>query len=350
MAYYTRPASNAADLAWTGLSAYTRPSSSGADLSLVQGSTYNVVTFGVVTNFGTPAACWDQFSDATGFMPTQFGTPTALLSQPVTGFSTTQFGTPAGYKLQRAQGFAPAQFGSPYLHPPHVAPWPISTQFGTPAAQQYWEVPSLGAVSEFGTPTTPTNRTATASGLAPVRLGRPMATQRTTSGLGIICRPVGFTTAAPGAPVARWAQYGTALPTAPDVHFGAPGSSTVHHTDSIPPARLGEPTSRRTQRATGFGLAVLGVPAATLTQHATGTAPKARFGAPKTVRSNWYEVRGFCPFRAGTPRGYQRNNHWASGFGGVQLGSPSAREARRVSSTPPACRLGVPLLRRNTQC
>src|SRR5574343_573561 len=205
---YTRPASDAANLAWTGLSAYTRQASDAANLSFVQATTHPVVSLGVVSKFGTPVAIWDQFCDVSGFAPVQFGTPTHRRTQPVSGFAPVQFGTPAGYKLQRVQGFAPVQFGTPFLYPMHVAPWPVSTQFGTPSARQYWNVPSLGVITKFGTPTTPTNRTCNVSGFAPVQFGTPLAIRHRPPNMDIICRVEGFKPVRFGTPAAHWDQSG----------------------------------------------------------------------------------------------------------------------------------------------
>ena len=317
----------------------------------IAGSTFAVDSLGVVSKFGTPLAIWDQFGDVSGFASAQFGTPTNRRTQPATGFAPVQFGTPAGYKLQRAQGFAPAQFGVPYLHPSHVAPWPISTQFGTLSAQQYWRGPSLGAISKFGTPTTPTNRSGNASGFAPVQFGAPLAVRHRPPNTNIICLARGFEPALFGNPVARWDQAAQVQAIAPDVQFGAPWSFTTHHAEGMAPAvQFGAPATRTTHRVSGFKPVAFGMAGAILTQHATGTAPKARFGAPKTVRSNWYEARGFCPFRAGTPHGYQRNNHHVDGFIPIQFGTPAAFHTHRCTSIPPIARLGRPLLKRITQC
>ena len=319
----------------------------------IVGSTYGAESLGVITGFGAPVAIWDQFGDASGFAPTQFGTPTNRRTQPAEGFSSTQLGTPAGYKLQRAQGFAPVLFGTPYLHPSHVAPWPVSTQFGTPAAQQYWKVPSLGAVSKFGTPTTPTNRTGEVSGFAPVRFGKPLAIRHRPPNTDIICRVEGegFNPVRFGTPSARWSQSGQATSIAPTVQFGAPRAFTTHHVEGMAPSvQFGAPSTRTTHRASWFRPVAFGLAGAILTQRAAGLAPKARFGTPKTIRSNWYEVRGFCPVRFGTPRGFQRNNFWADGFKPPQFGTPAAIQTHRVTSIPPVARLGKPMLKRTTQC
>jgi len=311
----------------------------------------NAESLGVITRFGSHTGIWNQFGNASGFSTVQVGSPTHRRTQPAEGFTSTQFGTPTGYKTQRASGFAPVQFGVPYLHPSHVAPWPISTQFGTPAAQQYWKVPSLGAVSKFGTPTTPTDRTGNASGFAPVQFGNPVAIRHWPPNTDILCLARGFKLALFGKPVAQWDQAAQAQAIAPTVQFCAPRAFTTHHAESLAPSvQLGAPSTRTTHRVSGFKPVAFGLAGAILTQHATGLAPKARFGTPKTIRSNWYEVRGFCPFRSGTPRGYQRNNRRADGFSPVQFGTPAAFHTHRCTSIPPIARLGRPLLKRITQC
>ncbi len=317
----------------------------------IVGSTYAAESLGVVSKFGSHVGIWDQVGDVSGFAPVQFGVPTNRRAQPATGFAPTQFGEPAGYKLQRASGFAPVQFGVPYLHPSHVAPWPISTLFGTPAAQQYWRAPSLGSVSKFGTPTTPTDRTGNASGFAPVQFGNPVAIRHWPPNTDILCLARGFKPALFGKPAAQWDQAAQAQAVAPTVRFGAPRTFTTHHAEGTAPSvQFGAPATRTTHRASGFRPAVFGLARAILTQRATGLAPKARFGTPKTIRSNWYEVRGFCPFRSGTPRGYQRNNRRADGFSPVQFGAPAAYQTHRVTSIPPITRFGKPMLKRTTQC
>lgn len=349
---YTRPASDVANLAWTGLSAYSRPASDAANLSFVQGATHPVVSLGAVSNFGSPAGVWNQFSDASGFAPAQFGAPTNRRTQQVTeGLALAQFGEPIGYKLQRASGFAPVQFGVPYLHPSHVAPWPVSTQIGGVGGNQFWRAPTMAVVARLGTPTTPTNRTGTASGFIAVQIGRPLAARYRPPNTDIICLAEGFKPTILGTPAAQWDQSGQVQAIAPTVQFCAPRAFTTHHAEGLAPSsQLGAPATRTTHRVSGFKPVALGLAGAILTQHATGTAPKARFGAPKTVRSNWYEVRGFCPFRAGTPRGYQRNNRRADGFSPVQFGMAAAFHAHRTTSVPPVARLGKPLLKRITQC
>lgn len=376
----------------------------------IAGSTYAVESLGVVSKFGTPTAIWDQFCDVSGFSPVQFGTQTHRRTQPVSGFAPVQFGTPAGYKLQRVQGFAPVQFGTQLLYPMHVAPWPVSTQFGTPSARQYWNVPSLGVITKFGTPTTPTNRTCNVSGFAPVQFGTPVVVRHRPPNMSIICMAEGFKPVHFGTPAAHWDKSGQVQAIAPTVQFGAPRAITAHHVDGLAPimrfgtptirmtlkvsglkstsfgsakailtqhgtgsapiihvglakaitthhvgsvaptTNLGAPMARTLHRVSGFKSVAFGWPGAVLTQRASGASPKVRFGTHKTVRPDWYEVRGFCPFRAGTPHGYQRNNRRADGFSPVQFGMAAAFHAHRTTSVPPVARLGKPLLKRNTQC
>lgn len=348
---YTRPASDAANLAWNGIAPYTRPAQDAANLSFIQGTTYPVVSLGVVSQFGTPNGAWDQFCDVSGFAPVQFGTPTHRRTQPVEGFAPVQFGTPAGHKLQRVEGFFPVQFGTPRLHPSHIAPWPVSTQFGTPTARQFWKVPTLGVITKFGTPTTPTNRTGEVSGFAPVRFGKPLAIRHSPPGTNIICRVEGFSLSLFGTPSARWGQTGAVSAIAPTVQFGTPRAILTGHVDSIAPTvQFGTPTVRTKHQVSGFRPVAFGLARAILTQRVTGMEPAVRFGTPKAIRSNWYEVRGFMPVRFGTPRGYQRNNHHVAGFMSAQFGTPAAYQTHRVISIPPITRFGKPMLKRTTQC
>ena len=317
----------------------------------VAGSTFNVDSLGVISNFGTPFAIWDQFVDVSGFAPTQFGTPTVKLTQPVTGFSTTQFGTPAGYKLQRAQGFLATQFGTPYLHPSHVAPWPVSTAFGSPSGRQCWKIQSMGQVAKFGTPTTPTDRTGVVSGFAPVVFGTPVAVRHRPANTAIICSASGFAPVRFGVPAGHWSQVGAVQAIAPTVQFGTPKATMAQRVTGMAPAvQFGTPFVRTTQRASGFNPVAFGLARAILTQRVIGADPKVKFGTPKAVRSDWYEVRGFCPARFGTPAAFQRNNYRVQGFAPAQFGTPSAYQTHRVTSIPPIARFGKPLLRRTTQC
>jgi len=268
----------------------------------------------------------------------------------------------------------------------------------------------MAVVARLGTPTTPTNRTGEASGFAVAKLGSPLAIRHLPPNTNIICMAEDFKPVHFGTPAANWDQSGQVQVVAPTVQFGAPRAITAHHVDGLAPimrfgtpiirttqralgvkstsfgsakailtqhgtgsapiihvglakaitthhvgsaaptAQFGAPTIRTTHRVSGFKPVQFGTPRAILTQHATGTAPKARFGTPKTIRSNWYEVRGFCPFRSGTPRGYQRNNRRADGFGPVQFGAPAAFHTHCCTSIPPIARLGRPLLKRNTTC
>ena len=117
-----------------------------------------------------------------------------------------------------------------------------------------------------------------------------------------------------------------------------------------PTVQFGTPTARTKHLVSGFRPVAFGLAGAILTQRVAGMAPAVRFGTPKAIRSNWYEVRGFMPVRFGTPRGYQRNNYHVEGFMPAQFGTPAAIQTHRVTSIPPITRFGKPMLKRTTQC
>lgn len=323
-----------------------------------------------VAAFSAPTAGLQSWiGELAGIAPTvQVPAPRSGFALPATGFTPILFGTGFGQNLQRPTGFqvgvvgdprifpyspppvASTQFGSARLFPFHVAPGVRAVVSSAVLGWQYWRVPQALPFGSIGTPTTPTNRAGGATGFAPARFGRPLATRRMPGGVGVICTPSGFAATGLGSPSARWTQYGAAQPIAPVVHAGTPAGSTVHHAADIAPVQTGVPAVRLVQRAAAVNLTTTGAIRAILTQRASGASPKVRFGAHKTIRPNWYEVRGFCPFRAGNPRGYQRNNYATSGFAAAQFGLAGAHEVHRVSPLPPTARPGAPLLKRNTQC
>lgn len=90
---YTRPTSTSADASWQGQSAYVRPAGASADASWYV-DLARVATGFSPTEFGTPFAPGDaQVAEAVGFLATAIGTPTLRFT--AQGFATTQFGTPA---------------------------------------------------------------------------------------------------------------------------------------------------------------------------------------------------------------------------------------------------------------
>ena len=364
---YTRPSASAADASWQGAAAYTRPAATEANATFLVGNTFQASGFSP-TQFGTPVSISDQFCDASGFIPTKFGAPTHGRTQQAGGLSTTQFGTPTGYKLQRAQGFCTTQFGTPYLHPSHVALWPVSTRFGSPAGRQFWRIPSMGQITRFGTPTTPTNRTCDATGFNRTQLGKPLAWRVLPPNTNQSCRAYGFKTTQIGSPVAHWSRsevadgfIGTQLgtPRAFTTHhtsgfagtqFGSTMLRPTHHASGFSAAQLGSPTLMTTHHAPGTRGTMIGVALAIMTQRASGLAPRTRFGIADTIRSDWYTAYGFLAAKFGYPTGYERNNHHASGFNPTEFGDPSMRQTHRVTHIAPTSRFGRPLLRRITQC
>lgn len=448
---YTRPSASAADATFTGAAAYTRPAASAADASFAPLNLYPAAGF-TSTTFGAPASSRAQ--PATGFMPTTFGTPainlnstrlvtslapgagfgapaaaylqtaaasgalttvagmpTHLRAQPATGFTTTQFGTSLGKKTQRPTGFTSAQFGTarlfPFhaagfkpttfgqarLFPFHVAPGLRKTTFGVLSGQQYWRAQTLLPTSRFGTPTTPTDRSAAVAGFSSSRLGAPFslrvaapnrsrtayawgftevrfgaarsaylqtpaaagftggafgsARAQTPAAMGASAH--GFTVVRFGAPHAGWLRTGGAAGFASGA-FGVPGGTPVLAAAGVGPGAFGAASAILTAHALGFRPGMFGTPVSARGMHATTFGPSARFGLPEPVRSNAYAHYGFCASRFGQPAGASRFNYLATGFAGSALGTPGFHQKHRVQPVWPSGRLGTPLLKRTTQC
>ena len=321
------------------------------------------------TVLGAPVAAYHQYDTATGFTSTQTPAPRGVRVQPATSIApTVAFGTAVGKNQQRPTGFTSTQFGAPRLFPYHavgfkpttfgqarlfpfhVSPGLRSTQFGTPAGTQHWDMVAWPPVTRFGTPTTPTNRTAQAAGFKPVRLGAPSAFRRLPPSLLQAERATGFRLTALGSPSAGWLQTALATGLAPGT-VGAPRGVMVQGAAGFASTVLGAPMARCAARAIGFRLATFGTPTAQFTQPATGPHWPARFGLPTSERSNTYPTYGInATGRFGQPTATCRHNRPATGFRLTAFGTPACYERHRVTHLAPGTQFGRALLKRTTQC
>lgn len=405
---YTAPAWNAVNFSWSGKAAYTPPAGNAVNISFAQSNLYPATGFTssafgapassraqpasgfAPTAFGTPAlnlnstrlvtglapgstfgapiAAYNQFAGAAGFVVGALGAPASGRAQPAAGFFPTQFGTTASLKTQRPTGFTSTQFGAPRLYPFHavgfkpttfgqaklfpfhVAPGLRSTQFGTPAGKQHWDMVAWPPVTRFGTPTTPTNRTALAAGFRPVHLGAPSVFKRLPPNLLQTGRATGFRLTALGSPSAGWLQTALAAGFAPGA-VGAPRGVMVQGAAGFASTVLGTPLARCTVRAVGFRGTTFGAPTARITLPATGSLWPARFGLPASERSNTYLVYGInVAGRFGQPTATCRHNRPATGFRLTAFGTPACYERHRVTHLAPGTQFGRALLKRTTQC
>lgn len=362
---YTLPSATAADLQFEG--AYTAPSSTAADLSFVSGNPAS--SLGPTALFGSPVAAYARTQAATGIAPTtQLPTPRGLKGLPVTGFCSTQFGTGTGTKQQRPTGFLAGvlgtprvfpyspppirstQFGTGRLFPYHVAPGIHSTQFGPINGWQHWDEVWNPPATKFGTPTTPTNRTAQAAGFQSTRYGQPSKVSHKQDGESWLCIASGFDPVRISSPVATWPQSGSVSGIAAG-HLGTPKGARGQRATGIHSTVIGAPTVKTMLKAYGFASSHLGLAVAVMTQRAAGARFSQRFGIPESDIGNTHKVYGInASGRIGNPSGFSRFNYLVTGFRPVAIGSASCHESHRVSHVTPICRLGTPTLKRNTQC
>ena len=367
---YTAPSGNAVDFVGDGVS-YTAPAGNAVDFTLlvdhVATSLGTVTQFGTpllvinvvsdaasvspATQFGTPSYVGPQFADATGFSTAQLGSPIALLTQSTTGVvPSTQFGTPAN--IPNAVGFCSTLFGSPKtnlgLLASSVSP---SAMFSTPFAWQHWRAFGVGRVAKFGTPQTAHNRTETVSGFVPTRLGTPRVLVEVSPNSPQYVHADGAMLTTFG----EAAFYGSFIGMASGFYatqYSTPKVSVPRQALSLGTvSQFGSPTPAMGASATGFARTLFGTATCRNTQQATHTYRQARFGTPKSTRSNAYETYGFSRTWFGHPSGAARFNHTAIGIHNTQLGSPAAiNRAYRMISIAPVSVVGKPLLLRTPLC
>lgn len=366
---YTRPSSTAADLSWSGLSAYSRPAASASDIAFAPPALFPVTSVGAVTNLGTPNAAYARTQSATGIAPTtQLPAPRGLKGLPVTGFCSTAFGTGTGTKQQRPTGFQSTivgdprifpyspppinstQFGTGRLFPYHVAPGINGTQFGALAGWQHWDVEWAPPKTRFGTPFITFNQTRIASGFASGNFGTPLGMRVLPPNTGRICIAQPVPPGHIGTPRLAFLQVGTATGIQGG-SFGAATASVTSFASSVSSVLIGTPTSSMATHAQGFRSGNIGAPSELMTQQATSLYLAPRWGQAESDRSNTYKAVGiYVGSRIGRPTGEQRVNRTASGFTGGAIGLPTCRQRHWVTSMAPSCRIGTPLLRRNTIC
>lgn len=320
--------------------------------------------------FSAPTAGLGRWiGELAGIAPTtQVPTPRGLLGLPVTGFQPTQFGLAFGQNLQRPTGFRTGtvgdprifpyspppinstQFGHGRLFPYHVAPGIHSTGFGAAVGWQYWDVEWSTPGTRLGTPSTPTDRTAEASGFAVGFVGSPSKIGRNPPTGSRICIAAGRLTTKTGLPRATWPLLSGATGFSTS-STGTPTGRISQRAAWIWTTGVGDVSACLSQRATGFVSLGIGFSAAVMTQRTTGSMFRQRFGLPESDRSNTYKAYGVnASGRIGRPTGACRFNYSSAGFSAGYVGNPACFERHRVRSAPPGAGFGRPLLRRNTQC
>ena len=320
-------------------------------------------------SFGTPIAAYARTQEATGFLSGAVGDPRYVWRVDATSIApTTTFGDPrifpyAAVGFQNGATFGTArlfpyhavpinstQFGTGRLFPYHVAPGIHSTQFGSINGWQHWDEVWNPPATRFGTPTTPTNRTAQADGFQSTRYGQPGKVSHKPDGQSWLCIASGFDLVRIGSPVATRPQFGSVSGIAA-VHLGTPKGTRGQRATGIHSTVIGAPTVKTLLKASGFASGHLGLAVAMLTQRADGAQFVQRFGLPESDIGNTHKVYGInASGRIGNPTGFSRFNYRVTGFRPVSIGSASCHESHRAIHVEPTCRLGTPILKRNTQC
>src|SRR5574343_332067 len=325
-----------------------------------------------VTNFDAPTeGLKGWLGEISARQPTtSIPTPGQRRSQPVPGTLVSSFGTGFGANYQRPTGFTTTEFGParifPYSPPPvvsalfgsarlfpfHVAPGIRAVVSDLIFGQQYWTVPWAAPRSVFGVPTTPTNRSAAASGTAAAVFGIPFSSMVASGGDGVIWSAGGRKATKLGLPSAQWRQAGTATPIS-SVHHGqahrahmAYWVSSVLADVAVGTARVG---SGRHQ-ITGSKSVHAGWPLAIMTLHASALQPKYKTGAPKALRPGASIVYGFTSSWFGHPTGHLRRNYRPTSCHSTTIGQPDCRQRHWVTQIAPGTKLPAPLLKRITQC
>lgn len=360
---YTPPASNAADFTFSGV-AYSSPPADGANFTWDVLAVTKTATGFLATQFGSPTSAYWQIQTATGIVHTNFGTPSNGRTQASTGATpSTTFGTPKSARAGTASGFQSfnsgtatskidwqvTQFGTPRLFPFHVAPGYVITQFGTPYATSIKRVTSLGIVTNFGTPTSPTNRTFIAKGASTTQFGYPWGIFYQPPNLTQTQQAYGWTQTQFGTPHAAPEQFGTATGFMSGA-FGTPTARRGQQATGFTSTVFGTPKLSMAAHHAGFKVTQFGTPRARRTQHATSIQSTLRWGTPLAVRSNTYLATGTCSTRFGHPTCFSRFNKHATGFSSTTFGTPTMRQTHLVTMIPPGTVFGAPLLKRVLQC
>ena len=320
--------------------------------------------------FSAPTAGLGRWiGELAGIAPTtQVPTPKSGIVQPATGFTPTLFGTGFGQNLQRPTGFQSTavgdprifpyspppinstQFGTGRLFPYHVAPGINGTHFGTLAGRQHWDVEWAPPKTRFGTPFITFNQTRIASGFTSGNFGTPLGMRVLPPNTGRICIAGGFYPVRIGSPSATWPLYGAASGIAAG-HLGVPNGVRGQRASGINSTAVGVPAVKTMHKASGFASGQLGLAVEVMTQRAAGSQFVQRFGLPESDRGHSFKVYGInASGRIGSPTGFSRFNYRVTGFRPSAIGSATCHESHRVIHIMPMCRIGNPILKRNTQC
>lgn len=261
----------------------------------------------------TTSAFPEPGNNASGFKPTQFGTPKLALRQPASGLLATGFGSPTLRNRQHATGLAPTHFGTP-ARPHTVTVYPsgfLASGFGQAVAFAF-NPPVL-------------TRIVRSLGFRPTRFGIPTVHRELTTSAG------GWLGTNFGAPEARFAD-----------RVLAQGLDAR--------AQFGTPVLQNRQRASGFKPTQLGAPALTMRFAVTALAPATRFGTPARTHPKAHCAYGWNAVRIGRPRLKTGTACQAGGFSAINFGVPAVKLPNRASSIPPATFFGTPQLQRNPRC
>jgi hypothetical protein len=285
--------------------------------------------FSAIT-FGTPVCP----TLVKGFSAITFGTPTTPI-HPVTGFSAIHFGTPvaAATVTVVATGFKPIAFG-------------------TPTQRRPVQVTSLGRITRFGTPWTPTYRAGAVEGWSAITFGNPVGLPYNPAVLDRYVRPIQFRAIRFGTPTYAGSFTGAVTGHA-CTSFGTPAAIERARCDVTgldAHAQFGTPAGRQIQRLTGFRATAFGTPIAARRQQVTGLASRTRFGTPTYTRSGAHHVYGWRGIRFGHPKTFTGSACRVLGFSSTQFGMPSATSAHRVTGLASGTRFGTPQAMRNPRC
>lgn len=275
-----------------GLHALSEAPPGTAGVAEGSGPAYSVASIGQVTQFGVPAAVWDQLAAVSGFTPVLFGTPTG---------------------------------------------------------HQHWNVVWGTPATRFGTPSTPTDRAQDVSGLRTGGFGTPLGIRRNLPNTERRGSVTGAMATRFGTPRAGWLQTGQATGFT-SAHLGTPNGVRVQTAVGFTSGQFGTAVMTLCAHAPGFMPVHLGTPVAQITQPVAGFANTVRWGLASAERSRTYKTYSFATTRFGQPTGFSRLNRPATGFIGGSFGAPTCHQRHRVLAVPPCVRLGTPLLKRITQC
>jgi hypothetical protein len=223
---------------------------------------------------------------------------------------------------------------------------------GTPVCLQQSPAVSLGAITNFGTASSPSLQTCTATGFLIDFMGRPIA------GVPASLPTINRSLLASGAVMTTFGAATIISPVATSVtgslfsSVGTPTHALGQRASGIEPlAMFGSGTTRLSGRHVGNKFTLLGTPTSARIQTAASTYRATRWGTPAAVRSDTYLARGlYNPARFARPTAMRLNGFAASGATSTQFGTPACYLRYRALHTAPACRFGKPLMLWGTPC